>query len=71
MRYFVFYILCFTLVGTLSGCGQSGALMLPSDPNYDKRSQYILHGRGVSHTPPQDTSSDNISNTDTPSTDQN
>lgn len=27
----------------LSACGQSGALMLPSDPNYDKRSQYLLY----------------------------
>lgn len=30
-------------VSTLSACGQSGALMLPSDPNYDKRSQYLLY----------------------------
>lgn len=32
-----------TAAGLLSACGQSGALMLPSDPNYDKRSQYLLY----------------------------
>ena len=30
-------------ISVLSACGQSGALMLPSDPNYDKRSQYLLY----------------------------
>lgn len=27
----------------LTACGQSGQLMLPSDPNMDKRSNYILY----------------------------
>ena len=27
----------------LAACGQSGQLMLPSDPNMDKRSNYILY----------------------------
>ncbi len=27
----------------LQACGQSGALQLPSDQNYDKRSQYLLY----------------------------
>lgn len=27
----------------LSACGQSGALQLPSDPNYDKRAKYLLY----------------------------
>ncbi len=27
----------------LVGCGQSGALQLPSDPNYDKRAKYLLY----------------------------
>ncbi|WP_335994308.1 LPS translocon maturation chaperone LptM [Acinetobacter pittii] len=27
----------------LSACGQSGALQLPSDPNYDKRVKYLLY----------------------------
>ena len=26
-----------------TGCGQTGALQLPSDPNYDKRAKYLLH----------------------------
>ncbi len=39
-------ILCFSsvLVTTLLvGCGQSGNLQLPSDPNYDKRARYMLY----------------------------
>ncbi|MGE8540706.1 LPS translocon maturation chaperone LptM [Acinetobacter sp. ANC 3813] len=27
----------------LTGCGQSGALQLPNDPNYDKRAKYLLY----------------------------
>ena len=27
----------------LTACGQSGALHLPSDPNYDKRAKYLLY----------------------------
>lgn len=27
----------------LVACGQSGALQLPSDPNYDKRAKYLLY----------------------------
>ena len=27
----------------LVGCGQTGALQLPNDPNYDKRAQYLLY----------------------------
>ena len=27
----------------LLACGQSGALQLPSDPNYDKRAKYLLY----------------------------
>ena len=27
----------------LVGCGQSGALQLPNDPNYDKRAKYLLY----------------------------
>lgn len=29
--------------GFLAACGQSGALQLPSDPNYDKRAKYLLY----------------------------
>ena len=28
---------------TFTGCGQSGALQLPNDPNYDKRAKYLLY----------------------------
>ena len=27
----------------LTACGQSGALQLPSDPNYDKTAKYLLY----------------------------
>ncbi|MFH3734310.1 lipoprotein [Acinetobacter nosocomialis] len=27
----------------LTACGQSGALQLPSDPNYDHRAKYLLY----------------------------
>ncbi|MCH4248273.1 hypothetical protein CAP51_00805 [Acinetobacter populi] len=35
--------LCLSSLCGLVACGQSGALMLPSDPNYDKRSEYLLY----------------------------
>ncbi|EZQ10261.1 MULTISPECIES: lipoprotein [unclassified Acinetobacter] len=31
------------VVSILAGCGQTGALQLPSDPNYDKRAQYLIY----------------------------
>ncbi|WOE31467.1 MULTISPECIES: LPS translocon maturation chaperone LptM [unclassified Acinetobacter] len=33
-------ILCSSL---LVACGQTGALQLPNDPNYDKRAKYLLY----------------------------
>lgn len=38
-------ICCMSLVASIliTGCGQTGALQLPSDPNYDKRAQYLLY----------------------------
>lgn len=39
-------ICCISLVLSgfaLVGCGQSGALQLPNDPNYDKRAKYLLY----------------------------
>ncbi len=39
-------ICCISVLVTgfaLVGCGQSGALQLPSDPNYDKRAKYLLY----------------------------
>ena len=32
----------------LTACGQSGALQLPSDPNYDNRAKYLLYKNEVS-----------------------
>lgn len=38
-------ICCLSLFMTtlMVGCGQTGALQLPSDPYYDKRAQYLLY----------------------------
>lgn len=43
MRILCLVSLCLSSLCGLVACGQSGALMLPSDPNYDKRSEYLLH----------------------------
>ena len=32
-----------SIASVLRACGQSGALVLPSDPDYDKRSHYLLY----------------------------
>lgn len=39
-------ICCISILATtlmMSGCGQSGALQLTSDPNYDKRAKYLIY----------------------------
>ena len=56
------------ITGLLSACGQSGALVSPSDPNYDKRSNYLLyrHAEQVTVQPAEATP-----NTTTTSTEQN
>jgi predicted small lipoprotein YifL len=38
-------ICCMSLLTVLlsTGCGQMGALQLPSDPDFDKRSKYLLY----------------------------
>lgn len=39
-------ICCMGLLVTSSllvACGQTGALQLPNDPNYDKRAKYLLY----------------------------
>ena len=36
-------LLAVVMFSQLTACGQSGQLMLPSDPNMDKRSNYILY----------------------------
>lgn len=47
------------ITSLLVACGQSGALMLPSDPNYDKRSQYLIYPNVEQPTTQQkDTSTD-------------
>ncbi len=43
MRNLAFFSLCCMVTVGLFGCGQSGALMLPSDPDYDQRSEYLLY----------------------------
>ena len=44
MRRVICCISVLVLLGSsLIGCGQSGALQLPSDPNYDKRAKYLLY----------------------------
>ena len=43
MRLVVCYISVWVTATLLAGCGQSGALQLPSDPNYDKRARYLLY----------------------------
>lgn len=43
MRRVICCISVLVLGSSLIGCGQSGALQLPSDPNYDKRVKYLLY----------------------------
>ena len=35
---------------SMVGCGQSGALQLQSDQNYDKRVKYLLHSNTADHS---------------------
>lgn len=35
----------------LSACGQSGALQLASDPNYDQRAKYLLYPNPLQKQP--------------------
>ena len=43
MRRVICCISVLVLGSSLIGCGQSGALQLPSNPNYDKRAKYLLY----------------------------
>lgn len=43
MRLVICYMSLLAIGSALVGCGQSGALQLPSDPNYDKRAKYLLY----------------------------
>lgn len=42
-RFMNYKILMLASCVFLSACGQSGALHLPNDPNYDKRAKYLLY----------------------------
>ena len=43
MRQVICYISILATGLALASCGQSGALQLPNDPNYDKRAKYLLY----------------------------
>ena len=43
MRQVICYISILAAGLALAGCGQSGALHLPNDPDYDKRTKYLLY----------------------------
>ncbi|MFV5490025.1 lipoprotein [Acinetobacter sp. ASP199] len=43
MRQVICYISILATGLALAGCGQSGALHLPNDPDYDKRAKYLLY----------------------------
>jgi len=43
MRQVICYISILATGLVVAGCGQSGALHLPNDPNYDKRAKYLLY----------------------------
>ncbi|NNP72464.1 hypothetical protein A7P53_00880 [Acinetobacter defluvii] len=43
MRRVICYISVMAMATVLLGCGQSGDLQLPNDPNYDNRAKYLLY----------------------------
>lgn len=43
MRQVICYISILATGLALVGCGQSGALYMPNDPNYDKRAKFLLY----------------------------
>lgn len=45
-----------TLLMSLMGCGQSGALQLRNDPNHDGRAKYLLYSDSSSKSTGQKTS---------------
>lgn len=57
-------ICCMSIWATtvLVGCGQTGALQLPSDPNYDKRAQYLLYKNNQAETPAQNQAQNQVGN---------
>ena len=49
-------VLCSSVL--LTACGQSGALQLPSDPNFDTRAKYLLYKHEASSAVPSQKSDD-------------
>ena len=43
MRPIIFSISLLLSISGLTACGQSGALLLPSDQSHDKRAKYLLY----------------------------
>ncbi|MDM1285209.1 LPS translocon maturation chaperone LptM [Acinetobacter indicus] len=54
MRSVICCISLLTASFVLVGCGQSGVLQLPSDPNYDKRAKYLLYPNVDSEQHPEE-----------------
>ncbi|ENV56283.1 LPS translocon maturation chaperone LptM [Acinetobacter soli] len=57
MRRFICYTSLLTMSLAMLGCGQTGALHLPSDPNYDKRAKYLLYSQPQSDKTSKDKTS--------------
>jgi predicted small lipoprotein YifL len=61
-----FVICCISLVVTSSilvGCGQTGALQLPNDQNYDKRAKYLLYPDAKAPTQKEQQQQDTVPST--------
>jgi len=43
MRLVICYMSLLITSSMLVACGQTGALQLPNDPNYDKRAKYLIY----------------------------
>lgn len=54
MRQFICCMSLCALSSAFVGCGQSGALQLPNDPDYDKRSKYLLYSDADSQNKAED-----------------
>lgn len=54
MRQVICYISILATSLVLAACGQSGALHLPNDPDYDKRAKYLLYKNTEAESPTAD-----------------
>ncbi|MFX4307652.1 lipoprotein [Acinetobacter soli] len=68
MRRFICYTSLLTMSLAMLGCGQTGALHLPSDPNYDKRAKYLLYSQPQSDKTSKDKTSKDKTSKDKTST---